>query len=671
MRPARRRRVDPNSTRTGSCREAPSSPRPLRLAGVPGIGAALLVSFAVSVFPATVGATMEPPTTTPDGERARLLGEATAVRHGLLRAVGSCREQASGNHTLRALCADAQVRLRETAALEAELRSATATGSSADRAAAAAQHGGWNEAAGRLRQKLMIVERALSAFGAPPAAEPPLAASTPTGPLGAIAGQVADAVTGAPISDVIVQIFDENGLFVTLGLSGPAGDYVSLDGLPTGTYFARSSNSASYLDELYDDLPCHFSWCNVTEGTGIPVTGGGTTSGIDFALDPGGVIAGTVTDAGTGDPIAGVTVILATTEVFGIAASPTDSTGAYHSLWGLPTGTYYAFTINTASYLNEVYDDLPCPFFCDPTNGTPISVTQGRTTAGIDFGLTLGGAIAGSITEAGTGDPLPSTAVNFWDSGGSIVTSGSVDPAGNYVSSDGLPTGSYFAATYVFSLHINELYDDIPCPFGCSVTSGTPIPVTVGTTTPGIDFELAAGGGLSGTVTDAVTGDPIPNVLVVAYDTLGNALHVMTSDLAGEYSPSAALPAGTYYARTINDLGYTDELFDELPCLFWCAITAATPITVAPPPVTGGIDFTLAVRPLFFDGLESGGLGIWPTSTGGVACAHSICSTGFFLSAGCDPCVAAVCSVDPFCCMVTWDTSCIAEVSNTCSLVCP
>lgn len=644
--------------------------RPLRLAGAPGICAALLVCAAVSTFSATVGATIEPPATALDAERARLLGEAMAVRDGLLRAVGSCREQAAGNRALRADCARAQIRVREAAALEAELRSATGTGVFADRATAATRHGGWSDAAGRLRRELMILEKALSVFGAPPAAERPPAASTAAGPLGAIAGQVTDALTGAPIPDVIVHIFNADGLFVTLGLSGPAGDYVSLDGLPTGTYFARSSNSASYLDELYDDLPCPFLCGNVMASTGIPVTGGGTTSGIDFALDPGGVITGTVTDAGTGDPIADVTLILATSDVFGIAASPTDSTGAYHSLWGLPTGTYFAFTLNSASYLNEIYDDFLCPFFCSPTSGTPISVTQGMTTAGIDFGLTPGGAIAGSITEAGSGDPLPS-AVGIADVGGSFVTTGFTDPAGNYVSNDGLPTGSYFAVTAVSSLHFNEVYDDIPCLFGCSATSGTPIPVTVGTTTTGIDFDLAAGGGLAGTVTDAVTGDPIPGVLVVAYDFLGSPLVFMSSDLAGEYSTPAAIPPGTYYARTINHLDYTDELFEELPCLFWCGITDATPITVAPPAVTGGVDFTLAVRPLFFDGFESGGLGIWPTSTGGGACAHSICSTGGFLTVGCDPCVSSICAVDPSCCLEAWDGFCVGGVSSVCSLECP
>jgi hypothetical protein len=71
-----------------------------------------------------------------------------------------------------------------------------------------------------------------------------------------------------------------------------------------------------------------------------------------------------------------------------------------------------------------------------------------------------------------------------------------------------MPTGSYFARTFFNSRgYVNELYDNIVCSPTCTVTTGTPIPVTQGTTTSNINFGLAK---------IAFTDDPlIPGVTIV------------------------------------------------------------------------------------------------------------------------------------------------------------
>ena len=54
-----------------------------------------------------------------------------------------------------------------------------------------------------------------------------------------------------------------------------------------------------------------------------------------------------------------------------------------------------------------------------------------------------------------------------------------------------LPAGSYVARTNVTALtstYIDEVYNDGPCLSTCVVTSGTPIAVSAGSTTPGINF---------------------------------------------------------------------------------------------------------------------------------------------------------------------------------------
>ncbi len=52
------------------------------------------------------------------------------------------------------------------------------------------------------------------------------------------------------------------------------------------------------------------------------------------------------------------------------------------------------------------------------------------------------------------------------------------------------------------------------------------------------------------------------------------------------------------------------------------------------------------------------------------SCAHSTCTTGNKLSASCDPCTAAVCAADPYCCNNSWDSLCVSEVAQFCNAAC-
>ena len=97
-------------------------------------------------------------------------------------------------------------------------------------------------------------------------------------------------------------------------------------------------------------------------------------------------ITGTVTDAATGLPIANEGyVLLYDAGGSYVGLDRTDGVGVY-SFVGLPTGTFFVRT-DFDAYFDELYDDLPCPISCDVTAGTPVSVTFGATTSGVDFGL--------------------------------------------------------------------------------------------------------------------------------------------------------------------------------------------------------------------------------------------------------------------------------------------
>lgn len=78
----------------------------------------------------------------------------------------------------------------------------------------------------------------------------------------------------------------------------------------------------------------------------------------------------------------------------------------------------------------------------------------------------------------------------FYDDAGDYLTSSTTDSSGVYSNYNGLVTGSYHVRTWNDLGYINELYDDKPCVGGCTISEGTPITVTLGSTSDGIDLAL-------------------------------------------------------------------------------------------------------------------------------------------------------------------------------------
>jgi hypothetical protein len=253
--------------------------------------------------------------------------------------------------------------------------------------------------------------------------------------------------------------------------------------------------------------------------------------------------------------------------------------------------------VNASDYANELYSNVPfCPA-CSPTTGTPVTVTAGLTTSGIDIALDAGGRIEGRVTDASTSAPLLQAYVSVYDAGNNLVRSASVDALGNYAV-NGLVPGTYYALAVGGPTYVNELYSDVTCP-ACPPNTGTAIPVTAGGIASGRDFTLAGGGRIEGTVTRASDGQPV-NAWVTIYDSTGAVACGSSRDGSGFYRSASGLPSGTYYARALDSAGaYDAELYDNQACNS-CSVTTGTPITVTSPAATTGINFTLDDRSLDF-----------------------------------------------------------------------
>ena len=173
---------------------------------------------------------------------------------------------------------------------------------------------------------------------------------------------------------------------------------------------------------------------------------------------------------------------------------------------------------------------------------------------------------------------------------GQFVASGSTNFDGTYAT-QGLPDGTYYLRTSNSQGYINEVYNDVQC-VRCVVSAGTGVSVAVGTTVPGINFALAPGGRISGTVTDAATTNPIPGVSVQIFDAAGLQISSSLTTNLGGYISTAGLTTGTYYVKVANALGYVNQAYSGVPCTT-CDPRTGTPISVTVGTTTPNINLAL------------------------------------------------------------------------------
>ena len=420
---------------------------------------------------------------------------------------------------------------------------------------------------------------------------------------GAIRGRVTDEAS-VGLAGIVVFIRDANDRLVTSRTTNGTGDYVTQVGLKSGAYYASTSNSAGYFNEIYDNIDCGVG-CPTTVaavGTPIPVTAGATTPNIDFALQKGANISGTVTAAGTGSGVGATVFIYNATGAF-ITAANTALPGGSYVTPALRAGTYFAFTSNTEGFIDQLFAGVSCEGACeDVVSGTPIVVSTGGTAPNRNFVLQPGGRISGIVRAAATSAPLANVTVRVTDGSGAAVGFGLTDGAGAYVT-NGLPAGVYYAYTESFSGFLDEIFDNVSCPLNdClghgPVTHGAAIPVVVGATSAGRDFALDRGGRITGRVTNASTGAAAQGVTVQAVAVSGASGSAIANSL-GDYTIQGLVP-GDYAVLTggAGPRGLINEIYNDIPCLLTCstatALLAAPKVTVALEQIASGINFALA-----------------------------------------------------------------------------
>jgi hypothetical protein len=397
----------------------------------------------------------------------------------------------------------------------------------------------------------------------------------------AVEGVVTDAVGGQPLNAISVCVATPLSNPINNGCttSGPDGHY-RLVGIPTGDYKIR------FLPGLGSDyLPLYYPGAEeVDGGTALHLVDGATTTGVDAAMRLGGTISGTVRDA-AGDPLQGaracVYPILGNTNAgYCIGHSAYTAANGTYTLHALASGEYKVSFLApaTGSFLPQFYPDRP-----SRSAGGAVTVAAPTAVAGIDASLEAGGAISGTLNESGTGQPLSGIGVCANRIGGNTSFCAQTKAGGGY-SIGSLASGEY-EVRFAHSGGSSE-WPYVPA-------SLTPVGVTAGATSTGVDASIDKGGTISGEITDLTSGEPAEGIYVCAVS--GGAV-VGTCDTThanGAYT-IVGLPSGSYAVRAIPAVGGALQDFlignrHYLPRFYPDAASAATGTPVAGGP---GIDVT-------------------------------------------------------------------------------
>ena len=233
-----------------------------------------------------------------------------------------------------------------------------------------------------------------------------------------ISGTVTDGSGG--IQGVIVQVFsdkcwqnqvaaattDQEGAY---SISVPAGSYYILA-------YAGNVSTAIYVSEWWNGVSESGTIdCNSAVLITAPV------SALDFQLDPGGTISGTVfqsdgttavtgqeihVDIFSGDPCGSNQYVMGTV---------INSANGTYSITGIPEGTYYLRTWNNgAPYLNEWWASLLSSVSC--SGARTFTVSSGDTISALNFQLDPGVTISGTVTATTGGDPIANVCVTAFSS---------------------------------------------------------------------------------------------------------------------------------------------------------------------------------------------------------------------------------------------------------------
>ncbi len=314
---------------------------------------------------------------------------------------------------------------------------------------------------------------------------------------GKITGSIRREIYGSAASFTLAQVLDLQGNLVAYS------DYVdftsrySIGGLDAGTYLVRTDSLpyTGLYEEIFDDVVCSPTGCDLSRATPITVGLDETIRNIDFLVVSRSRISGIVRDDRTGlvPSTLGVSGVIHTWDEDGNLVASGTTSGLYRTPF-LEPGVYYLTAEGFDFYEDQLYSRLPCqPGGCQVTEGTPIEVVDDAYVSDVDFFLQRKGRLAGRIRDRLTGLFLVGAEVSLFDENGNLLETTKSNFAGSYELRH-LEFGRYFLTATASSTHLPELYKGIPCTEGCNPKLGAPLDLTLSKPQREVDFDLQPSG---------------------------------------------------------------------------------------------------------------------------------------------------------------------------------
>jgi hypothetical protein len=286
---------------------------------------------------------------------------------------------------------------------------------------------------------------------------------------GAISGTVTDVDSDLPIANIMVTAFmPSNSSYGWMATTDVDGDYNIFTNLATGTYNVTVMFPEGYVQN---------------ETSGIAVTAGAATTGVDLTLKRSGTLSGRITASPSDTPLENANIYATSDDGKYVGMASSNATGYYTISSGLGTGNYTVM----AQY--ELSMDML----------SNVTIVAGEETSGIDFSLATippspSGIITGKVTDL-ENNPIEGATVTAQGPGFAYAMT---DENGEYIISNDLPTGNYTVSAEATG-YLSENVTDVS--------------VTEGEVTPNINFQLSPiPQEQSGTITGTMQGDenPIP-----------------------------------------------------------------------------------------------------------------------------------------------------------------
>lgn len=332
------------------------------------------------------------------------------------------------------------------------------------------------------------------------------------------------------------------------------GDSSTTFTLPAGGYFVRYDPPQGA--SLYYPASTAFSGAEIVEVIA------GEAAVIAFAEGTAS-IRGTVVDAATGDPVAGLSVGLYRANALDapIATVATDASGAY-AFTGLGTDNFAVEALTGDSFYVSAWFGPSG----QRDDATAIALEDGEEYTEADFALTVGGAVEGVVV----GDDLDGS-VDIWLEGLGV---GGFWQRATVTHEDGGAVSWSLRGVAPGEYRIDAFVD------GISLEGPATVLVEAGVTTSGVVLTQPAAQ-IVGVVTSAVTGSPV-SVLVSAESADGSGGHNSTySDATtGAYALRGLEPGADYIVKFERQ--YSNE---NLATQWWQGAPSAaeaTPVTVPP-----------------------------------------------------------------------------------------